>query len=139
VDRIQEDSAYRRQVIQHDRLKTLLRSPARDTPECDAVIAFVDRKGLPLAAAVDFYNVLWSTRQHEQRMSEAATPADREPIDVVRDLELSDFQRRFQADYDVEVGPMLEELLQLPVSPSVFMGVPMRSFQPGEALLSDAR
>ncbi len=131
------DPAYLRKVFQNDRLRTLLKSPARDTPECRDVITFVDRKGLPLAATVDFYNILWATRQHERRVADAATPADREPMDVVRELELADFQRRFQHDFDVDVTPMLEELLSLPIHPTVFFGVPARGFGAGEALLSD--
>lgn len=132
-DQFQADPAYQRRVMQHDRLKTLLNSPARETPECEAIVAFADRKGLPLAAVVDLYNIVWATRQHEQRM--AAEGADQPS--VVRDLELSDFQRRFHRDFDVDVGPMLEELFALPLKPTVFMGVPGRGVRPGEPMLSD--
>jgi len=135
-ERLRSDPAYLRRVLQHDRLRVMLKSPARETPECDQVVAFVDRKGLPLAATVDLYNLVWATRDHERR-SEQASETERAAIEVVRDMELTDFRRRFRDDFEVDIGPMLEELLALPLRPEVFMGVPGRAFVPGEALLSE--
>ena len=136
AERVQSDPAYLRRVLQHDRLRVLLKSPARETPECDQVVAFVDRKGLPLSATVDLYNLVWATRDHERKW-EQATEGERAAIEVVREMELTDFQRRFRDDFEVDVGPMLEELLAMPIRPEVFMGVPGRGFVAGEALLSE--
>lgn len=137
AERLGRDPAYYRRAVQHDRLKTLLQSPARDTPECDAVVAFVDRHGLPLAATVDLYNGIWAAREHEARVAGAAAAEDQGALAAVRELELSDFRRRFQRDYDADIGPMLEELFALPLRPTVFMGVPSRAFGSGEPLLTD--
>lgn len=137
VDRLKQDAAYERKVIQSGQLKLLIHSPASETPECSQIVAFVDRKGLPLAATVDLYNIVWATRDYETRVAAAAAPSDKEPLEMVRGLELSDFEMRFQRDYGVDVGPMLEELFTLPIYPKVFMGIPDRAFSPGEALLSD--
>lgn len=137
AERLRDDPAYLRRAVQHDRLKTLIQSPARDTPECAEVVAFVDRHGLPLAATVDLYNIIWATRQHEQRAAAQGISAGQEPDSAVRELEMADFRRRFQRDYDVELGSRLEELLALPIHPTVFMGVPSRAFGSGEPLLSD--
>jgi|GEM_PF-3220878 len=136
-DRMRQDEAYSRKVVQSDRLKTLIRSPAKETPEFGQIVAFADRKGLPLAATVDFYNIVWATRDYERRVSAVATPAEKEAIDLVRDLELADFGRQFQRDFAVEAAPLLEELFVLPIHPTVFMGIPHRAFVGGEALLSD--
>lgn len=137
AERLGQDEAYTRKVMQSDRLKTLMRSPARETPEFTQIVAFADRKGLPLAATVDLYNILWATRDYEQRLLDAAAPAEKEAKSLVRELELTDFQRRFQQDFAVDVSPMLEELFALPIQPTVFMGVPHRAFAAGETLLSD--
>jgi hypothetical protein len=137
AERLGQDAAYTRKVMQSDRLKTLMRSPARDTPEFGQIVAFADRKGLPLAATVDLYNILWATRDYEQRVADAVVPAEKEAKNLVRELELADFQRRFQQDFSVDVAPMLEELFALPIQPTVFLGVPHRSFAAGETLLSD--
>jgi hypothetical protein len=123
--------------MQSDRLKTLMRSPARETPEFGQIVAFADRKGLPLAATVDLYNILWTTRDYEQRMADGLAAAEKEAKSLVRELELADFQRRFQNDFSVDVSPMLDELFALPIQPTVFMGVPQRAFAAGETLLSD--
>lgn len=136
VERIRSDPAYLRRVMQHDRLRVLLESPARTTPECDRVVAFVEQKGLPLAATVDLYNLLWATRDH-QRKWDVASENERAALDVVRDLEMTDFQWRFREDFEVDVGPMLEEFLGLSIRPEIFMGIPDRAFVKGEALLSE--
>lgn len=137
AERLGQDEAYTRKVMQSDRLKTLIRSPARDTPEFTQIVSFADRKGLPLAATVDLYHILWATRDYERRVSDATTPAEKEAMSLVREMELADFQRRFQKDFAVEVAPMLDELFVLPIQPTVFMGVPHRAFAAGETLLSD--
>ncbi len=136
-DRLADDLAYRRKAIQSNKLKTLLDSPARDTPECAQVIAFVERRGLPLAATVDLYNILWATRGHEDRRSQSTDPGTRDSIDLVQGMELSDFSRRFQTAFEVDAAPLLEDLFALGIRPRVFMGIPSVAFSGGEPLLSE--
>lgn len=136
-DRLRTDPAYSRAVQRHLKLRSLLRSPARETPECAEIIALVERRGLTLAAVPDLYHALWEYRAAEQREKAASAEADRGSIGFVRTLALDDFMRRFRELSETDPAPVFEELVRLPAEPTVFFGPPDLGLQPGETLLTD--
>ncbi|MGE3310644.1 MAG: hypothetical protein AB7O66_11800 [Limisphaerales bacterium] len=136
-DLLATDPDHRRRAHQSNRLRVMLESPARDTPEFGQVMAFVERRGLPLAATVDLYNMLWAARGHEVRMSEATDAGTRDSIDLVQGMEMSDFGRRFRSVFDVDVEPLFEEISVLGIRPTVFMRLPSAAFVSGEPLLTE--
>ncbi len=135
--RMTNDLAYRGEVKRHLKLRALLRSPARETPECAAIIGLVERRGLSLAAVPDLYHALWEARTAERREQAAAGVTERNSIGFVRSVATEDFLHRFRRDFAVDPGPVFEELVGLPIEPTVYFGVPDVGLRPGEVLLSD--
>lgn len=131
------DHAHAQAWLRHRQLRSLVKSPARDTAECAAVVALAERHGLSLAAVPDLYNALWEVRNLERQMQESQSPAQAGGLESIKLLELEDFMNRFRRDFAVDPNPVFGELVGLGLHPSVFFGVPDVSARPGEPLLTD--
>ncbi len=122
-----EDEEYSRLVRKHRRIKALLVSPARETPECAAIVALTERLGLPVAAVPDLYNALWELQAAERaaaRPDGGGNPEARQATAFVGQLAWEDFQIRFTRDLGIPAEPVFQELAALNLHPTVFFGVP---------------
>jgi hypothetical protein len=136
--RLADEPGYLARFARHKRILALLRSPARETPECQAIIALAERRGLSVQVVPELYNALWEVRTMERRLQQSHPPTSREAMETVGLIELEDFMERFRRHHGVEPGPVFEELLGLDLHPSVFFGIPeILPAQPGDPLLTD--
>lgn len=136
-EKLRGNSEYLASLKRHQRIRALLQSPARETAECQAIIALTERRQLSLAAVSDLYNALWEIRTMERRLQSSDNTAQREGMESIGLTELEDFMHRFHRDHGVEPGPVFDELLRLDLHPTVFFGIPNPGVTPGEALLAD--
>lgn len=124
LDQALVDPEYAKQLRRHRRIKALLLSPARETPECEAIIGLTERLGISVAAVPDLYNALWEFRSAERSAREAGDPAGRDAAVFIGEIGWGDFQLRFTRDLGIPAEPVFQELLTLDLHPTVFFGVP---------------
>lgn len=135
--RVSAEPGYLESVERHLRLRALVRSPARETPECRALVELARRRGLSLAAVPELYNALWEVRAMERRLQRTDQAVRQDAMQTLGLLELEDFMSRFRRNHRVEPGPVFEELMGLGLHPTVFFGNPDVVTKPGEPLLAD--
>lgn len=137
VARMRTNREYRERVQRHLKLRMLVHSPLLNSPECAAVAALAQRMNLSLATVPDLYHALWEARQFERQLREEAAAGRDTGIGLVQTVATEDFLRRFRRDFGVDGGPVLEELMRLPVVPTKILGPPDMQVRSGDELLVD--
>lgn len=128
-DRLRNDPDYELRVSNYLERRAYHQSPAKDTPECQAVRELLAKENLGIEAVREAYNALWENRQFEREKSVAT----REEI-----LQIEDFQELFRKQAEGKLAyrfgitnqAFFDRLFE--IRPKVFFGQRDRQLSEGE-------
>lgn len=68
---METDEAYRLRVRQWMSIRYYLRSPAKDTPECQTIRQLLEEEGVGVEAVTDVYNAVWEYKSMSRALDKA--------------------------------------------------------------------
>lgn len=121
---------YQQRVLRHINIRYYHESAAKDTPECQQIVALLAENGVGLEAVGDVYNAVWDYQQMIRPFVEIATRHGE--LDLIRDrfskLEVS----RLQARHGITNDAFYQAVFNL--RPTIPFGLKRLTMQEGEQL-----
>jgi hypothetical protein len=132
MDRRRKDPVYAQRVKRHIQIRYYMQSPAKDTPECEAVRVLLMQYGIGLEGVGEAYNFAWDYATWTKRISNAPTLVHKTGLEQMREMRYDSAVTTFSSKYGITNAALIDALIK--IQPKVFFGTYNPSLQQGEPL-----
>ncbi len=118
--RLARDPLVSHRIRAQAQIRYYLQSPAKDTPECEAVRVLLSQNGIGLEGVAEAYNFAWDYSTWTKRLANAATPSQKAAIELMRQMRYDGAIITFTGKYLINNSALIRSLTK--IEPKVFFG-----------------